>query len=160
MWTSGAWGQTKPPASEISPPRPRGPALDARAGRPGPWDNDVLVYRVNADGTHAQVATFERAGVPTIARLAEGKLIAAHQHFPADFGSDFDKVAVRFSSDDGRTWTPAKVIELSGLPDGMRFPFDPTVVPLADGRIRLYFTSLRGRRFEENAPAIYSAISR
>jgi hypothetical protein len=41
----------------------------------------------------------------------------------------------------------------------MRFPFDPTLVVLADGRVRLYFTSLPGRRFEEATPAIYSAIS-
>jgi hypothetical protein len=41
----------------------------------------------------------------------------------------------------------------------MRFPFDPTLVPLPDGRVRLYFTSLRGRRFDEDRPAIYSAIS-
>jgi hypothetical protein len=51
------------------------------------------------------------------------------------------------------------VIKLNGLPDGMRFPFDPTIVPLADGRVRLYFTSLRGRRFESDRPAIYSATS-
>jgi hypothetical protein len=41
----------------------------------------------------------------------------------------------------------------------MRFPFDPTLVPLPDGRIRLYFTSIHGRRLEEDIPAIYSAIS-
>jgi hypothetical protein len=41
----------------------------------------------------------------------------------------------------------------------MRFPFDPTLVPLPDGRVRLYFTSLRGRRFDEDLPAIYSAVS-
>ena len=51
------------------------------------------------------------------------------------------------------------MIQLSGLPEGMRFPFDPTLVTLPDGRLRLYFTSLQGRRFEEHTPAIYSAIS-
>jgi hypothetical protein len=68
-------------------------------------------------------------------------------------------VAVHFSSDEGRTWTPPQVIRLEGLPEGMRFPFDPTLVPLPDGRMRLYFTSLKGRRFEEDRPAIYSAVS-
>jgi hypothetical protein len=38
-------------------------------------------------------------------------------------------------------------------------PFDPTLVPLPDGRVRLYFTSLRQLRFERDRPAIYSAIS-
>ena len=132
---------------------------EARAGRQGPWNNDVLVYRIAADGTSEQLATFERAGVPTLARLADGRLIAAHQHFPADFGPDFDKVAVRFSKDEGRTWTEPQVLQLTGLPEGMRFPFDPTLVPLPDGRVRLYFTSVKGRRIDESPPAIYSAIS-
>jgi hypothetical protein len=125
----------------------------------GPWDNDILVYRVTADGRSTRLATFERAGVSAIARLQDGRLIAAHQHFPADSDADFDKVAVRFSTDEGQSWTSARVIGLTGLPDGMRFPFDPTLVVLPDGRIRLYFTSLRGRRFDEDLPAIYSAVS-
>src|SRR6186997_1772383 len=139
---------------------PRGPERAARDGRPGPWDQDVAVYQVDRDGKSERVAMFERAGVPTLARLADGRLIAAHQHFPADFGADFDKVAVHFSTDEGRTWSAAQVIQLTGLPEGMRFPFDPTLVPLPDGRVRLYFTSTRGRRLDEAPPAIYSAISR
>jgi hypothetical protein len=125
----------------------------------GPWDNDVLVFRINPDNTVIRKAAFERAGVPTIIRMIDGKLIAAHQYFSADDPANFDKVAVRFSTDDGDTWTGPGVIHLSGLPDGMRFPFDPTLLLLPDGRIRLYFTSVQGRRFEEGIPAIYSAIS-
>jgi hypothetical protein len=126
---------------------------------PGPWDNDVLVYRVAPSGEVVRVATFERAGVPTVARMKDGRLIAAHQYFPENDDVNFDKVAVRFSSDEGRTWSGPQVIRLTGLPEGMRFPFDPTLVALPDGQVRLYFTSLHGRRFEEDVPAIYSAIS-
>ena len=127
--------------------------------RPGPWDNDLLVYRVSGELTVTQVTTFPRGGVATLARLKDQRLIAAHQHFPENDKENFDKVAVRFSSDEGKTWTGPEVIRLKGLPDGMRFPFDPTLVPLPDGRARLYFTSLRGRRFEEDRPAIHSAVS-
>jgi len=128
--------------------------------RPGPWDNDIVVHRVARDGTSAPLFTFERAGVATVARLSDGRLIAAHQHFPESNDADFDKVAVRFSADEGRTWTAAAVIRLSGLDAGMRFPFDPTLVPLPDGRVRLYFTSVRrGGPPGEHLPAIYSAIS-
>lgn len=127
--------------------------------RPGPWNNDVLVYRTGSGGKVEKLATFPRAGVPTVARWTENRHVAANQHFPADNDADFDKVAVHFSSDEGRTWTPPQVIRLEGLPEGMRFPFDPTLVPLPDGRMRLYFTSLKGRRFEEDRPAIYSAVS-
>lgn len=127
--------------------------------RPGPWNNDVLVYRLGTNGTPEKLATFPRAGVPTVARLKDGRLIAAHQHFPENNDADFDKVAVRFSVDEGRTWTAPEVIRLNGLPEGMRFPFDPTLVPLPDGKVRLYFTSVKGRTFDEHRPAIYSAVS-
>lgn len=132
----------------------------ARPGAPetdGPWNRDVIVYRVSPAGDVERAATFERAGVPTVARLNDGRLIAAHQHFPQDAPADFDKVAVRFSSDDGRTWTAPRTIQLTGLPEGMRFPFDPTLVPLPDGQIRLYFTS--NQRGPGGTPAIYSAVS-
>ncbi|UCE46963.1 MAG: exo-alpha-sialidase, partial [Phycisphaerales bacterium] len=139
------------------------PPLDAQGrlnrNRPGPWDNDVLVYRVGSDRAVEKLATFERAGVPTLARLKDGRLIAAHQYFPEQDEANFDKVAVHFSSDEGKSWTSPQVIRLAGLPKGMRFPFDPTLVPLPDGLLRLYFTSLYGPRFEEDVPAIYSAIS-
>ena len=140
-------------------PPPFNPQGQPNRNRPGPWDNDVLVYRTDTGGKVEKLATFPRAGVPTVARLKDGRLAAAHQHFPADNDADFDKVAVHFSSDEGRSWTDAQVIRLEGLPEGMRFPFDPTFVPLPDGRVRLYFTSLKGRQFNEDRPAIYSAVS-
>jgi hypothetical protein len=143
-------GPTSQPQASQSLPVP---------GTAGPWDQDVLVFKVNADGIVTKTATFERAGVPTISRMKDGRLIAAHQFFPANDPDSFDKVAVRFSSDDGYTWTDPQVIRLVGLPEGMRFPFDPTLVVLPDGKVRLYFTSLYGKQFEEDAPAIYSAIS-
>jgi hypothetical protein len=44
-------------------------------------------------GTVEKLATFARAGVPTVARLKDDRLVAAHQHFPDDNDADFDKVA-------------------------------------------------------------------
>jgi hypothetical protein len=38
-------------------------------------------------------------------------------------------------------------------------PFDPTLVPLPDGRVRLYFTSNRTAKDRPGSPAIYSAVS-
>lgn len=128
--------------------------------RPGPWDQDIVVYHVPARGSPETLATFPRGGVATAARLTDGRLAIAHQHFPEHNRADFDKVAIHFSTDEGRTWSDAQVIRLTGLPDGMRFPFDPTLVPLPNGRLRLYFTSSRQRGGGPNAlPAIYSAIS-
>jgi hypothetical protein len=155
LWANLAQGQLPPRPEPVRP----GPQRNAPPAAQGPWNNDVLVHRISPAGEVTKIATFERAGVPTIARLKDGRLIAAHQHFPEDNQADFDKVAVHFSSDEGKTWTKPEVIRVTGLPDGMRFPFDPTLVPLPDGNIRLYFTSNRQRQMEMAAPAIYSAIS-
>lgn len=135
--------------------RPGGPSRN----RPGPWDNDVLVYRVASGGQAEKLGTFERAGVPTAARLKEGRLIAAFQNFPTDNDRDFDRVAVAFSDDEGRTWSKPETISVAGMESGLARPFDPTLVPLPDGRVRLYFTSNRSPDFRRSTPAIYSAIS-
>lgn len=135
------------------------PARQEERPQNGPWNNDVIVYQAKDDGTVTRLAEFERAGVPTLNRMPDGRLIAAHQHFPENDPASFDKVAIHFSSDEGKTWTPAAVMQLSGLPEGMRFPFDPTLVMLPDGRVRMYFTSLRGRQFDEDLPRIHSAVS-
>ncbi len=126
---------------------------------PGPWDNDVLVHRIDAGGAREKLATFARAGVASVARMADGRLLAAFQHFPKDEPRRFDRVAVRFSGDDGRNWSPAETILIAGFPAGMTRPFDPTLVPLPDGRIRLYFTSNTSRDFRRSPPMIHSAVT-
>ncbi len=147
------------PLSIFAQNPPPNPANRPDTSRPGPWDNDVIVYRIVTNGTPEKLATFERAGVPTVARLKDGRLIAAFQNFPASDDRNFDRVAVRFSSDEGRTWSEVKPIAVEGMEKGLARPFDPTLVPLPDGRVRLYFTSNRGPDFRRSTPAIYSAIS-
>lgn len=130
-----------------------------RTDGPGPWDHDIVVYRMCPPQPPQKLATFPRGGVATAARLADGRIAVAHQHFPENDPDNFDKVAIRFSRDEGRTWSALQVITLRGLPASMRFPFDPTLVPLPDGRVRLYFTSRRLGHPDADLPAIYSAIS-
>ena len=141
------------------PPATTRPAPTPDRSKPGPWDNDVIVIRIGTDGSQERLATFERAGVPTAARLQDGRLVAAYQSFPADDERNFDRVAVRFSSDEGRTWTASTPIVVEGMEAGLARPFDPTLVPLPDGRVRLYFTSNRNANNARSVPAIYSAIS-
>jgi len=113
---------------------------------------------VPATGAPELIRTFPRGGVATAARLGDGRLAVAYQCFPENNEADFDKVAIHFSANEGRNWTDAKVIRVRGLPANMRFPFDPTLVPLPDGRVRIYFTS-RSLGPGDSLPAIYSAIS-
>ena len=140
-------------------PPPFNPPGAPNRNRPGPWENDVLLFRTGAGIKVQKLATFPRAGVPTVARLKDGRLAAAFQHFPEDDNRNFDRVAVRFSSDDGGTWTDAEPIVVEGMDEGLARPFDPTLVPLPDGRVRLYFTSNRSADFRRSTPSIYSAIS-
>lgn len=137
------------------PERQQGP----RQNQNGPWTRDVVVYRSGADGRATKTHAFERAGVPTMARLKDGRVMAAFQYFPKDDQRHFDRVAVSFSSDEGSSWSKPEPISVEGMEQGLMRPFDPTLVPLPDGRIRLYYTSNRSARFEESTPAIYSAIS-
>ena len=155
---AGAVTFAKFASAQMPPVSTPGAARSAQT-QPGPWDNDVQVYRVGRDGRPARLATFERSGVATVARMKDGRLVAAHQHFPQDDQRNFDRVAVRFSSDEGVNWTAPVAITVEGMEAGLARPFDPTLVPLPDGRVRLYFTSNRSRDFRLSTPAIYSAIS-
>lgn len=132
-----------------TPPRPAN----------GPWNSDIAVYSVSVVGHAERLAIFPRAGVSTLARLWDGRLIAAFQHFPEHDPDHFDRVAVAFSSDEGQSWTQPQPIRVRGMESGLMRPFDPTLVPLPDGRIRIYFTSNRGQDFRTSRPEIYSAIS-
>jgi len=116
--------------AQIPPPNP---GRQPDRNRPGPWGNDVIVYRVSTGPAAEKLATFERAGVPTVARMKDGRLIAAFQNFPADDNRNFDRVAVSFSSDEGLTWTKAEPIVINAMDLGLARPFDPTLVPLPDG---------------------------
>jgi len=128
---------------------------------PGPWDNRLVVARseegLNFDETGVVVA--EGGGVPDLMRDAQGRLVAIFQYFPQDSDDEFDRIAVAFSDDEGRTWTKPQVITISGLPPvALKAPCDPDIVLLADGRARLYFTcNMHGE--ERKWPRTLSAVS-
>jgi hypothetical protein len=135
-------------------------AVSIAQRRTEPWLNDVAVFRVDSAGRAHQLSRFSRAGVSSLARLTDGRVVAAYQAFPnGRTDPDFDRVAVRFSTDEGDAWSEPQPIRLIGWPADMRTPFDPTLVTLPDGRVRLYFTSHRGKGPAVDQPAIYSAVS-
>lgn len=125
----------------------------------GPWKRDLMTA-VSANGTtFSEPEVFvERAGVPSVVREGDGRLVAAFQWFPEDVAA-WDKVAVAFSEDDGATWTDPETIVVEGLPEGYQRPFDPTVAVTEDERIRLYFTTTVGRPGPNADMHIASAIS-
>lgn len=136
----------------------------------GPGQNDVGVFRIDdaaappqsrADGKTeplAQVHTFSRAGVASVVYLQSGDLLAAFQWFPL-VKESFDKIAVSRSKDKGKTWSPPVTAQISGTGVEECAPFDPTLVELEDGRIRLYITRNASHDFSKSIPHIGSAIS-
>ena len=135
------------------------PAPGTPAPAPGPWDNELVVQRVAADGTASTVATFGRADVSSIARLQDGRLAIACQAFPKDDRAHFNRIAVRFSGDDGRTWGEPNPIVVANMDVALAPPFDPALVVLPDGRVRLYFITHTGTDASPGQTAVHSATS-
>ena len=80
--------------------------------------------------------------MPTLAMDSTGRLLSAFQWFPDPLqGLHWDSVAVKISLDSGLTWSPPMPIIVSNLPSNFQRPFDPTLVALPGGEIRIYFSS-------------------
>jgi hypothetical protein len=92
-------------------------------------------------------------------RLKDGRLAVAFQAFPAGDAANFNRIAVRFSADDGRTWGEPTPIVVSNMDAGLAPPFDPALVALPDGRVRLYFITHTGTDAAPGPTAVHSAIS-
>ena len=150
---------SRPIGHEKQHQRPEG--NNGHRNNKGPWNRDLAIS-TSKNGRHFSKSKifFPRGGVPNIIKNKEGHLLAAFQWFSMDYFKSFDKVAISVSKDQGDTWSIPKEVVFNGLSENLMRPFDPTLLLLPDGRIRMYFTSntlLRGR--VNGAPAIYSAIS-
>lgn len=139
-------------------------SVAAKPGLLNSWNND-LVISTSADG---KVFTpphlfMPGGGVASLARNADGRLVAAFQWFPRDNSAAYDKVAVVFSEDDGTSWSAPVTVSIQDFPKTMVRPCDPVLVAMSGGKIRLYFTSgpkgptLKGK--ERVLQGTYSAIS-
>jgi len=150
------------PEKVVAPPAAPAKSTPKHATAAGAL-NDLVVRRVPAHGATEELAVFTRADTSSIARLRDGRIALAFQEFPADDPSAFNRAAVRFSDDDGRTWTEAARIVVDNLDASLAPPFDPTLVALPDGRVRLYFISFVAHGLKPGTPptatAVYSAVS-
>jgi hypothetical protein len=110
---------------------------------PGPWNNPVMIaFSIDgANFTSLQIFQ-DSSGVPSMAIDNTGRLIAAFQWFPAPMhGPHWDSVAVKFSEDNGLTWSYPAPIVVNGMPPGFQRPFDPSVTIIDNGMYRLFFSS-------------------
>ena len=108
-----------------------------------PWERP-LMQAWSADGvTFSAPSIFQdSSGVPSVIRWKPDTLICAFQWFRQPMGSpSWDRVAVKFSYDDGQSWTTPEPILVNSLPLGYQRPFDPTLVKLGGDSLRIYFSS-------------------
>lgn len=111
-----------------------------------PWERP-LHMAWSSDGINfGQPVLFQdSSGVPSAVKWKGDTLISAFQWFRAPVGSpSWDRVAVKFSYDNGLTWTPPEPIVINGMPMNYQRPFDPALAVINRDSIRIYFSSSDG----------------
>ncbi|MBM4179430.1 MAG: hypothetical protein FJ211_08880 [Ignavibacteria bacterium] len=128
----------------------------------GPWNSPLRIAWSNDGRTFGASEIYQdSAGVPSVARWRGDTFVCAFQWFREPRGtSSWDRVAVKFSYNDGMTWTEPTPIVVRGIPAQYQRPFDPTLVE-AGGRLRMYFSSSDGMPMGGLSDIVntYSAIS-
>lgn len=125
-----------------------------------PWKRPLKICQSINGVNFSNIQTFQdSSGVPNIIKLPSGVLISAFQWFRQPVGSlSWDRVAVKFSGDNGISWTQPQPIVVNGLPSNFTRPFDPTLAVTDSGRIRIYFSSGLNMILDTSINT-YSAIS-
>jgi hypothetical protein len=111
-----------------------------------PWNNPLKIAW-SSDGItfNAPVVFQDSSGVPSVIKWKGDTLIATFQWFrQPKLSPTWDRVAVKFSYDNGRNWSQPKPIFVNGLPSNYQRPFDPTLTVFGNDSIRIYFSSSNG----------------
>jgi predicted GH43/DUF377 family glycosyl hydrolase len=128
----------------------------------GPWNNALRIAYSNDGIAFGANSVFQdSSGVPTVIKWKGDTLVAAFQWFrlPQN-SSSWDKVAVKFSYNNGKSWTEPTPIIINGLPQTYQRPFDPALVVTPHGKIRIYYSSSETtQQISDSLINTYSAIS-
>jgi hypothetical protein len=82
----------------------------------------------------------DSSGVPSVVRWKGDTLVTAFQWFrQPNPSSTWDRVAVKFSFDNGASWTIPTPIIITGMPSGYQRPFDPTLISIGGDSLRMLF---------------------
>lgn len=111
-----------------------------------PWERPLKMAWSN-DGTNFSAPTVfqDSSGVPSVIKWKGDTLVCAFQWFRVPMGSPtWDRVAVKFSYDNGISWTEPSPIVINGLPVNYQRPFDPALLAVNGDSIRIYFSSSDG----------------
>ena len=108
-----------------------------------PWERP-LKFATSTDGQNFTASQIwqDSSGVPSVIKWKGDTLICAFQWFRQPNPSpSWDRVAVKFSYDNGLSWTQPSPIVIPNMPVGWQRPFDPTLAVADSGKIRIYFSS-------------------
>lgn len=111
-----------------------------------PWNNPLYIAW-SSDGITFNTPTVfqDSSGVPSVIKWKGDTLVAVFQWFRQPNPSPtWDRVAVKFSYDNGLSWTQPAPIVINGLPANYQRPFDPTLTVFNSDSLRLYFSSSNG----------------
>ncbi|NUO02377.1 MAG: T9SS type A sorting domain-containing protein [Saprospiraceae bacterium] len=111
-----------------------------------PWRRPLMTA-TSTDGItfDAPVIFQDSSGVPSVIKWKGDTLVCVFQWFRLPVGSaSWDRVAVKYSYDNGLTWTTPQPIQIAGFPPNYQRPFDPTLAVLSADSMRLYFSSSVG----------------
>ncbi len=111
-----------------------------------PWNNPLYIAW-SSDGITFNTPTVfqDSSGVPSVIKWKGDTLVAVFQWFRQPNPSPtWDRVAVKFSYDNGLSWTQPTPIVINGLPANYQRPFDPTLTVFNSDSLRLYFSSSNG----------------
>lgn len=128
-----------------------------------PWEQPLKIAHSTDGITFTNPAIFQdSAGVPCVIRWKGDTLISAFQWFRAPQGSStWDRVAVKFSYNNGLNWTNPVPIVVNGIPVNYQRPFDPTLLKLNNDSLRIFFSSSDGMPAQglDSTINTYSAVS-
>ena len=125
-----------------------------------PWKRPLKICQSSDGVNFTNIQTFQdSSGVPNVIKLPNGNLASVFQWFRQPVGSpSWDRVAIKFSSDNGLNWTSPVPIIVNGLPQNFQRPFDPTLAITDNGQIRIFFSSGLNMILDTSINT-YSAIS-
>jgi hypothetical protein len=128
-----------------------------------PWERPLMMAWSSNGITFETPTVFQdSSGVPSVIRWRGDTLIATFQWFRQPQPSpSWDRVAVKFSFDNGASWTGPTPIVVNGIPPAYQRPFDPTLALLGGDSLRIYFSSSDGipPPLQDSTVNTYSAVS-
>lgn len=128
-----------------------------------PWRRPLKMAYSEEGSLFAPPITFQdSSGVPSVIKWKGDTLLCVFQWFRLPVGTPtWDRVAVKYSYNNGQSWTAPQPIVLHDFPANYQRPFDPTLAVLSADSLRIYFSSSEGipPMGQDASINTYSAVS-